>query len=244
MATGRRVQKQPAFVLARHPFSESSLIIDAYSRDHGRVPVLAKGARRLKSPHRGLLQAFTPVLLDWSGRRELVTLTRAEPAGRPVRLGGRALMCGFYANELLLRFLHRGDPHEALFDAYAGLIADLDDGADPEWSLRVFETVLLRDAGYGLVLDREVVGRREIEENGDYRYIIGRGPVLADGEGFGGTPVRGETLIALRGRGFPGALARREAKRLTRALLGELLEGRGLRSRAVFVQMYGREGPD
>ena len=244
MAAGRRVQKQPAFILARHPFSESSLIVDAYSRDHGRVPVLAKGARRLKSPHRGLLQAFTPVLLDWSGRRELVTLTRAEAAGPPIRLGGRALMCGFYANELLLRFLHRGDPHEALFDAYASLISGLDDGGDPEWSLRVFETALLRDAGYGLVLDREVIDQRAIEAEGRYRYIAGRGPVAADSEGFGGTPVRGQTLIALRSNGDPGDVARREAKRLTRALLGDLLEGRALRSRAVFVQMYGRDGDD
>ncbi len=244
MAGTRRVHKQPGWVLARYPYSESSLILDVFSRDYGRVPLVAKGARRLKSPHRGLLQAFTPLLLDWSGRRELVTLTRAEAAGLATRLAGRALMCGFYASELLIRFVHRGDAHEQLFDAYADLIAELSAGADPEWALRVFETVLLRDVGYGLVLEREVLGHRPIETDREYLYIRGRGPVEAGAEGFTGTPLRGETLIALRSGVYPSLRVRSEAKRLTRGLLGELLEGRGLRSRSVFVQMYGRESGD
>lgn len=236
MAAGRRVHRQPAFVLARHPYAESSLIIDAFTREHGRVALLAKGARRLKSPNRGLLQAFVPLAVDWSGRRELVTLTRAEPVAPYRPLSGRGWMCGWYANELVLRFVQRADAHEGLFDAYERLVARLADGEDPEWSLRLFETALLRDVGYGLVLAVDGEDHAPIQPGRRYRYVPGLGPV-SGGDGVG-IEVAGETLLALGADERPGALARREAKRLTRALVAELLEGRGLRSRQVFLEMY------
>jgi len=238
MATSRKVQRQPAYILARHPFSESSLVLDAFCRDHGRVPLMAKGARRLKSPHRGIVQAFFPLALDWSGRRELVTLVRAELVGAVPRLAGAPLMCAWYANELLLKFLHRGDPHEALFSAYESLLAELAED-DPEWALRRFEAALLADVGYGLVLEREVIGQQPIEARRGYLYIIGRGPVEDGAAGFVGTPVRGETLLALHSGARPGTAARREAKILIRTLLAGLMEGRHLKSRSVFMQMYG-----
>jgi DNA repair protein RecO (recombination protein O) len=241
MATLRRISKQPLYVLMRRPYSESSLVLDGFSRDFGRVPLLAKGARRLKSPYRGLLHAFTPLSVDWSGRRELVTLTRAEPLGAAHQLPGRALMCAWYASELLVRFLHRGDPHDALFDAYARLLDELARGEDSEWALRLFETALLFDVGYGLVLDREATGRLPIRSDGRYLYIKDRGPVAEGGEGLAGIPVGGEALIALREGICPRIEARREAKLLTRALLAGLLEGRLLKSREVFLQMYGRD---
>lgn len=238
MATRHRVQKQPAYVLSRRPFSESSLIIDAFSRDFGRIALLAKGARRLKSPYRGVLQGFQPLAISWSGRRDLVTLVRAEPAPFTAGPSGRALMFGWYANELLLRFLQRGDPHETLFDAYARLLTNLVQGDDGEWSLRLFEVALLRDVGYGLVFDREAVGRRRIDSHRRYRYIPANGPVVEDGSEQPGIAVGGDTLMALGGELGANDSIRREARRLTRKLLADLLEGRELRSRSVYRQMY------
>lgn len=243
MSSIRRIQKQPAFVLIRRPYSESSLIVEAFSRDYGRVALLAKGARRLKSPYRGLLQSFLPLTVGWSGRRELVTLVRAEASGPAPRLGGRSLMFGWYANELLLKFLQRGDPHENLFDAYSRLLAALAAGGDGEWSLRLFEARLLGDVGYGLLLEKEAGGQRAIEPGRSYLYVPERGPVEEGTRAINALPVRGDTLIALRNGMLPEESIRREAGRLTRALLAHLLEGRELRSRVVYRQMYGRNWP-
>ncbi|KAA3623690.1 MAG: DNA repair protein RecO [Proteobacteria bacterium] len=239
MSTRRRVQKQPAYVLIRRPFSESSLIVDAVTRDYGRIALLAKGARRLKSPYRGLLQGFLPLSIGWSGRRDLVTLTRAEAAAHAPRLSGRALLFGCYANELLVRFLQRGDPHEDLFDAYERLIEALGRESDGEWSLRLFEIALLRDIGYGLLLEREAVGQQSVEAGRRYLYVPDRGPLEEGASGFNGVPVHGETLLALRDGVYPDALWRREARQLTRTVLGSLLEGRELKSRLVYRQMFG-----
>jgi DNA repair protein RecO (recombination protein O) len=242
MAGNRRVQRQPGYVLSRRAYSESSLLIDAFCRDFGRVPLLAKGARKLKSPFRGVLQAFSPLSIDWSGRRELVTLTRAEQAGSWIRLTGRGLICAWYANELLIRFLHRGDPHEALFDAYRQLLQRLGGEADTEWPLRLFEVALLRDVGFGMVLDREVLSHEPIEPARRYAYVSDRGPMIGASDSLSGVPVSGATLIALKMEQEPDEIIQREAKRLTRQLLAERLDGRMLRSRGVFQQMYGQNG--
>jgi DNA repair protein RecO (recombination protein O) len=240
MNSRRAVQKQPAYILTRHPYSESSLIVDAFTRDFGRVALLAKGARRLKSPFRGVLQGFQPLVLSWSGSRDLVTLVRAEPAPVTPTLGGRTLMFGWYANELLLRFLQRKDPHENLFDAYASLLTRLRQGGEHEWFLRLFEIALLRDIGYGMVLDRAVEGNQPIESGRRYRYIPDRGPVPEDDPGQFGMLVTGATLMALRGDLSVNDAIGREARRLTRKLLENLLEGRELRSRGVYRQMFVR----
>ncbi len=239
MTAQRRVQKQAAFVLHRRPFSESSLLVDAFSRDYGRVALLAKGARRLKSPYRALLQCFHPLSVGWSGKRELLTLTQAESSSPAITMRGKCLMCAWYANELLTRFLHRGDPHERLFDAYTTLLLNLGSRSNSEWALRLFEKALLRDVGYGLVLDHEVAESRPIEPETTYKYVPDSGPIEADLENSRGIPLQGQTLLALHHETMPADIYQREAKRLIRVLLFNHLEGRLLRSRAVFRQMYG-----
>ncbi len=236
MSGPRRVQRQPAWILQRYPYGESSLLVDLFSRDFGRMMVLSKGARRLKSPQRGLLHPFQDLLVGWSGRRELVTLTRVESAGRWRRLTGASAMCGWYASELLSRFLQRGDPHETLFDAYGELLSRLGGEAD-DWSLRLFETVLLGEVGYGLVLDHEVTGNGPLEAGRRYRYIPGRGPADEAVAGNAGVAVAGETLIALRSATLPSRPVRREARILTARLLAAQLDGRELRSQGVMRQM-------
>lgn len=105
-----RVAEQPAFVLHSYPYRETSLIVDVLTRDHGRLALVAKGAKRPHSALRGVLQTFQPLLLSWSGKSEVRTLTGAEWVGGMLPLSGDALLCGFYANELLVKFCAREDP--------------------------------------------------------------------------------------------------------------------------------------
>src|SRR5580765_4362018 len=124
----RRAELEPGFVLHTYPYKETSLIVEAFTRRHGRVGLLARGARRPRSAMRGVLLAFHPLRLGWSGSAELANLMQAEWGGALQPLAGRGLMCGFYLNELILRLLPREDPHETLFDVYAEALARLSAG--------------------------------------------------------------------------------------------------------------------
>ncbi|GIT25744.1 MAG: hypothetical protein CM1200mP41_17880 [Gammaproteobacteria bacterium] len=106
----RRVVNEPAFLLHRRPYTESSVLIDLFSRHHGRMVLIAKGARKLKSRWRGALWPFQPLIAAWSGRGEVKTVTGMDGEGSSYGLRGKALYCGYYMNELVLRLLHRFDP--------------------------------------------------------------------------------------------------------------------------------------
>ena len=107
MSARQRIDQQPGFVLHSYPYRETSLIVEVFSRDHGRLGLVAKGARRPMSQLRGVLMAFQPLLIDWSGGGEMKTLVRAEWQGGQPLLGGQALLCAYYLNELLMRLLAR-----------------------------------------------------------------------------------------------------------------------------------------
>ena len=128
---------------------ETSLIVQIFSRDHGNVAMVAKGAKRPYSALRPVLAAFQPLIVSWTGAGEVKTLTRADLAGiRP--LAGRSLMSAWYMNELLLRLLPREDPHPVLYDAYDAALQALGEGAHAASALRRFEWVLLEETGYGM----------------------------------------------------------------------------------------------
>ncbi len=130
-------------------WKETSLIVQAFTRDHGNVAMVAKGAKRPYSVLRPVLAAFQPLSLSWSGGGEVKTLMRADCAGVR-RLGGKALMSAWYMNELLLRLLPREDPHPVLYDAYDAALEQLAGGSRAAGALRRFEWTLLNEAGYGL----------------------------------------------------------------------------------------------
>ncbi len=156
MSDARRIDAEPGFVLHTYPYSETSLIADAFTRRHGRVALLARGARRPRSSLRGLLIGFQPLALGWSGRGEVRTLMRAEWVGGMPLPNGEALVCGFYLNELIIRLLAREDPHERLYDEYSAALAALAADAPLAATLRRFEKELMRETGYALRLDRDV----------------------------------------------------------------------------------------
>ena len=120
-----RQDAQPAFVLHTYPYLETSLVVETFTQNFGRVPLVAKGARRPRSALRGSLMAFQPLHLSWAGKSELKTLHKVEWQGGQPFLQGMSLICGFYLNELLVRLLHRDDPHEQLFLYYQQTLAAL-----------------------------------------------------------------------------------------------------------------------
>src|SRR6185312_13837821 len=151
MATGKRISDEPAFVLHRYDWSESSLILEVFTRHHGRVALVAKGAKRPSSSFRPVLLPLQPLHVSYGGDAEIRSLKAAEWMGGHVMPTGEALLSGYYLNELLLRLLARDDPHEALFDAYAGVVQVLAgdhagaQAATQAAALRAFELLLLRE---------------------------------------------------------------------------------------------------
>ena len=196
MSSDARINNEPGFILHTYPFKETSVVAEVFTRNHGRVALIARGARRPTSALRGLMQPFTPLLLSWFGKSELKTLHAAEWQGGLIAPQGRALMCGFYLNELLLRLLARGDAHELLYDRYADTLDQLAGeacGTDYERILRRFEKNLLSEIGYGATFDVDAGNGTPIQA--EVRYVF--------------QPERG----ALRSTGQPGCPLARSAPR-------------------------------
>ena len=230
-----RVAHQSGFVLHTRPYSESSLLVDAFSLDHGRLTLLAKGARRLKSPYRGLLQPFQELSLGWSGKRGLPVITACEARGAALSLAGHARVCGFYLNELLFRLLHQHDPHQLLFQNYEIALRALVQEQDREPVLRRFEKQLLRELGYALVLETEAASGLPIAPASRYRYLPQQGAVEA-GDDRSGQTVSGATLLALAHDNLREQQALRESKILMRRMIGYHLDGKPLHTRRLFAR--------
>jgi len=232
-----RVLLQPGYVLHRRPYRDSSLLLELLSPQFGRVGLVARGARQAKSRLHGVLQPFRPLLLSWSGGGELATLGAAETDGPVPWLDGRALMGGLYLNELLVRLLHRFDPHPGLYAVYHATVQALGEPqAALEPILRRFEKQLLEEIGYGLVLAHDADHGRPIEAQRLYVYHLLHGPVPVQGGACEGEALilRGQSLLDLARGEFQDENSLREAKRLTRAALTEQLGGRPLVSRRLF----------
>jgi DNA repair protein RecO (recombination protein O) len=231
MSNPARQDSREAFVLHTYPYRETSLIVEAFTRSYGRVGLLARGARRPRSPMRGVLLSFQPLALSWFGKGELRTLARAEWVGGQPLLQGEALLCGFYLNELLLRLLPREDPHDALFMQYQRALQQLAAGEPSGPVLRAFERSLLKELGYAMTLDRDSAGA-EIDSSKTYRYDPERGPVEAAGEGE--PLVSGRTLLDMARDDYSDPVTQQQSKALMRVLINHRLEHQPLRSRQVF----------
>jgi len=227
----RRVQLEPAYVLHSRSYRETSLIVEAFTREYGRLAVVARGARSARSRWRSILQPFRPLLLGWSQRGELGTLTAADQVAAPPALEGPALYCGFYLNEILMRLLHRGDPHQDVFEHYKRALLDMASGLALQPLLRLFEKDLLKAIGYAMVLDREIDSGEPVEARYWYTYQPDRGPRRCP-DGTAGR-VSGETLLAFAAervetRHLP------ELRMLMRGVIGFHLDGKPLASPLLF----------
>ena len=236
MEARQRVTLESAFLLHHYPYRDSSRIVELFTPEHGRIGAVARGVRSARSRLRGVLQPFSPLLVSWSGRGELVTLTDAERLGWQVAPAADALINAFYLNELILRLLRRNDPHPGLFDHYRLAIEGLlYSRANRERCLRLFECRLLAEIGYGLLLTAEADGGPAVEIEGWYRYDVDRGPIRVSGV-QGDDVVPGRVLLGLA----IGELVDDDlgcAKRLLRRVLSVYLGDRPLRSRAVMQSL-------
>lgn len=248
-----------AYVLHSYPYSETSLVLQALTEKHGRMALMAKGAKRPRSATRSLLVPFQPLAITWFGRGEMKTLKTAESAGPALPLAGSSLLSAFYLNELILKLTHRDDPHEGLFDAYDAAIGALrslsrpativaaEPGAETparpreantlvEPVLRRFELALLKELGFAVELARDAASGAAIDPARDYWYVVEKGPVPADGPGPArqdAVKLSGLTLAHLDRGCFDDARTAPEAKQLMRLLIHHCLNGQELATRAL-----------
>jgi DNA repair protein RecO len=239
MTAGSRNKHQDelAFVLHSYPFRETSLIIDVFSRSHGRLAIVARGVRRPRSALRGVLMNFQPLLLSWFGKGEVRTLHSAEWQGGQPYLQGTALMCGFYLNELLINLLARDDPHEQLFDYYRATLYRLAHEADHAATLRCFEKHLLQELGYALVLEREADSGKAIQAELCYRYVMERGVLQDDGDVRTGLQLSGKTLLDMAADDYSDPTTAQQSKQLMRVLLNHYLGGKILHTRELIKDL-------
>ena len=236
-AKGRQ-DDEHAFVLHTYPFQDTSVIVEAFTRRHGRIGLIAKGAKRPKSALRPARLAFQPLAMAWSGRGELRTLTRAEAVGSAHALAGVAMMCGYYVNELVLKLLQRDDPHERLFDDYAGALLGLAMGEPTEAVLRRFELALLREIGYAVELEYDAERGTPLVAEERYAYWPERGPLTTSGPSEAGTvQLRGKTLLDMARGDFSDPLTAAESKQLMRWLIGQHLDQRTLNTRQLLIEL-------
>ena len=230
-------EAQPAFVLHAYPYRETSLVVETFTRSFGRVPLMAKGAKRPTSTLRGLLRAFQPLLLTWGGKSELRTLHKAEWQGGQMPLQGTALICGFYLNELLVRLLHRHDPHEQLFAYYQETLTALSAQKDYIPILRRFEQRMLQELGYALTLGHDVSGKPTVPDI-DYCYEIERGPVAWDESNPNhGLRLGGKTLLDMEQGDYSNIATRQQSKTLMRYILNYYLNDQPLHTRQLLKDL-------
>ncbi len=227
-----RVVHQPGFVLHSFPYKETSLIIDVFTRDHGRIALVAKGAKRPHSKLRGVLQTFQPLALNWSGKSEMRTLTAAEWVGGLLPLEKDALLCGFYLNELLVKFLAKDDPHTALFKHYVATLNQLAHGEPAPIVLRKFERVLLKETGFSGDFTRCTDTGEPVQP--DHMYVVDpeRGP-RPGRPADTGPLVAGKTLLDMAKEDYSDSSTQTQSKSLMRYLLSHHLGGTSLNTRQI-----------
>jgi DNA repair protein RecO (recombination protein O) len=224
----------PAFVLHHHPYGDTSLLLELFTLTHGRMGVVARGARAPRARQRGLLQPFRPLLVSWSGRGELGTLTAVELSARSEQLPAGRLMSAYYVNELLLKLLQRQDAHTEIFSLYATTLSGLAASSRREERvlLRRFEKQLLEALGYGLNFTHDFSTGLPVRADSHYHFRPDAGPEMA-GVADGGQTVAGDSLLALSRGEFADDRHLDDARRLLGGAIEQHLGGRTLRTREV-----------
>lgn len=218
-----------AFLLHRRPYRETSLLTTFFTYDNGLITLIAKGAKRPRSPFKNLLMPFTPLLIDYQGRSDLKTLTRVDIEESFQVLMGDALASGFYLNELIMRLLKEHDPYPELYKLYYHCLQQLSDWVKPACALRAFEFSMLATLGYGVDLTTEARTMKPITRDNHYVYLHQEGFVLANA--MSRQTFTGEMLHAIANQDWDVPQVLSEARRLTALLLKPLLGNKPLKSR-------------
>lgn len=231
-----RIVGQPGFVLHSYPYKETSLIVDVLSRDHGRIALVAKGAKRPHSKLRGVLQTFQPLSVSWSGKSEVRTLIAAEWVGGLLPLEKSALLCGFYLNELLVKLLARDDPHPALFDHYVAAMNQLAHAEPAPIVLRKFELALLKETGVATDFTVCTDTAAPVEPRQAYVIDPESGPRVARVSDRWPS-VSGKTLIDMERQDYTDPTTQSQSKQLMRFLLAHHLGGIQLNTRQILIDL-------
>lgn len=231
------VEFASAFILHQRPYRETSLLLDVFSEQYGRVSLIAKGVRQKKRSQAGLLQLYQPLTLSWLGRGDLHTMTSAEALSARYRLTAEAALCGLYINELLVRMLPANLPEPDLFKAYEIALSGLQEAENTEIILRLFEKKLLLHLGYGLVLDREAETGQLIDDSLRYTYQADAGLRLAQNNSLEPTLSGRSLRHLLNEQGFDKQ-SLKEIKQLMRNVIHFYLGGKPLNSRQLFSELH------
>ena len=233
-----RVSLQPAYVLHTRPFQNTSLLIDFFTTDYGRLRAIAKGARSAKSKYRSLLQLFQPLLISYSGRGEVKTVASIESSHGAIHLQADRLFSGLYINELLTRLLHLHVEHHELFNNYQEVLVGLQGELSIELVLRKFELNLLAELGYAINLESDCGQHEPLDAKCMYKFIpdVGFDPITSPpGQSEALNLFSGTDLIALREFKLENEDTAKSAKRLLRLALNAHLGEKPLNSRKLFV---------
>jgi len=228
---------QPAYVLHYRNYRETSFLVELLTQYAGRISVIARGAKRAKSPMKGLIQPFIPIAAAWRGKGSLPTLQTAEICGKPIILRDNKLFSGFYLNELLTYLLHRHSPCENIFNLYKDVLYQLSAAIDTEPMLRKFEKYLLHELGYALQLNHEAHSEKPIEKTKHYLFIPHEG--FSAVQSSKSTQINhaifnGKNLLKIALDDFNDIEVLRDAKRLMRFALQPLLGDKMIKSRELF----------
>lgn len=233
-----RIQLQPGYLLHTRPYGDSSLLVDLLSRDYGRISLLAKGQRQ-NNKQRKPLHPFSELFVSWSGKSDLKTLLDAEIKSPQIPLKGKALFCGFYINELLVRLLPQMESCPEVFEDYQQFVIAIsavtaDDLSLIEPVLRDFEFRLLDALGYGINFYSAADSGDPLVADCFYRFSSDAGffPVNAGDQRSG--YFLGGDLQAIADRDFSLESTRAAAKRLSRLALASHLGDKPLKSRELF----------
>ena len=227
-----RVSLEPAFILHGRDFRDTSRLLDVFSKEYGRVTLVAKGARSARSRLQGILQPFTPLIISWSGKGDVQTLTGAETVKTAIRLSGKQVMSGYYINELMQRLTTYHDPHPELFSLYQATLENFAN-EEVEVVLRRFEKHLLAEIGYGLNLLTEAESGKPLQEDSSYHYDIEKGPMICSASNEAEYIVSGKTLLEMHKEIFSCEQTRKEAKQLMRIILNHYLGDKPLKTRSL-----------
>lgn len=227
-----RSESQNGWVLHRRPWRESSLLVEYFSEQQGRVGLVARAARSARSPWRGLVEPFCLLTASWTRRGEMGTLTDLEAAGNRHVLSGRTLWCGLYANELIMKLIARDDPAPEVFVAYGDLLLRLGAGQPMANAVRRFELQVLAGIGVAPDLMHDAVTGEPIRCQSLYDLDPELGFVQTERQGAG--IFSGEVILGLANGQLDEPAAARSGRHLMRQLIDHQLAGRRLETRRLF----------
>lgn len=227
----------PSFILHQRPYCESSLLLDVFTLQYGRISIIAKGVKGKKKSSAGLLQLFQPLLLSWAGSGELYSLRGAEAEGAAYILNGEATLCGLYINELIVKLTPAGEENQMIFSAYRETLANLEGAENNELALRLFEKHFLSHLGYGLTLDHDVETGQPVEAQQHYYYLADSGLHRSKTANKQQT-ISGRSLQHLIAESGFDQESLNEIKQLMRSVIHFYLGGNTLQTRKLFMQMH------